>query len=127
MSAVPARQNMTLTHHETGMEINMGRTREIRKGIGCVRLFAVMVLAALSGTAWAQARVQYGRITAVNVTTQASSGAQAGGALIGGTIGLAAGSGRSGSNRILGGIGGAVAGQQVGRLATRSPRTSTPS
>jgi outer membrane lipoprotein SlyB len=78
-----------------------------------------VALVALSSAAWAQTSVQYGRITNVSLVTTDSSGAQVGGALLGGTLGAAVGSGRSGSNRILGGIGGAVAGQQVGRMATR--------
>lgn len=79
-----------------------------------------VALATTSSAAWAQSNVTFGRITAVNAVTEASRGAQTGGAIIGGTIGAAAGSGRSGSNRALGGIGGAFAGQQIGRLASQS-------
>ena len=42
------------------------------------------------------------------------------GTLVGGGIGLATGSGQSGSNRALRGIGGAAAGRGVGSLAGRS-------
>ena len=84
--------------------------------MGC----AVALAAASSSAAWAQSNVSFGRITAVNAVTEASRGAQTGGAIIGGTIGAVAGSGRSGSNRALGGIGGAFAGQQIGRLASQS-------
>jgi len=80
---------------------------------------AGVVLALAAATAAAQTSVTFGRITAVNPVTEASRNAQLGGALVGGTIGAAAGSGRSGSNRALGGIGGAFAGQQVGRLTTQ--------
>lgn len=85
-----------------------------------VRL-AALTLAALcaSGQALAQTSVAFGRITAVNAVSQQNANAQIGGAILGGTIGAAAGSGRSGSNRALGGIGGAFAGQQIGRLATQ--------
>jgi outer membrane lipoprotein SlyB len=72
-----------------------------------------------SGAAWAQSSVTFGRITAVNLVSQENVRAQTGGAILGGAIGAAAGSGRSGSNRALGGIGGAFAGQQIGRLATQ--------
>ena len=52
--------------------------------------------------------------------TQESTGAQVGGALIGGTIGLISGSGQSRSNRALRAVGGGFAGQQIGRVAGRS-------
>lgn len=71
--------------------------------------------------AHAQTSIQYGRITAVSMTTDANTGAQAGGAIVGGTLGLISGSGRSTSNRALRGIGGAVAGQQLGRIASNRP------
>ena len=53
------------------------------------------------------------------MVTQDSQNARVGGAIVGGAIGAAAGSGRSGCNRALGGIGGAFAGNQIGRLATQ--------
>src|SRR5215471_9767839 len=77
------------------------------------------VLTCTSGLAWAQTSVSYGRITAVTMVAQSDQRAQTGGALVGGVIGATAGSGRSGSNRALGGIGGAFAGQQIGRLASQ--------
>ena len=66
----------------------------------------------------AQTTVNYGRITAVNMVTQESARAQRTGALVGGGIGLATGSGQSGSNRALRTIGGGFAGQQIGRLTS---------
>lgn len=84
--------------------------------IGCVG----MVTVALScGSVWAQTSISYGRITAVNAVTEDSARARTGGAIVGGTIGAAAGSGRSGGNRVIGGIGGAAVGNQVARLATQ--------
>jgi hypothetical protein len=53
------------------------------------------------------------------MVSESDARAQTGGAIIGGVIGAAAGSGRSGSNRALGGIGGAFAGQQIGRLTSQ--------
>jgi len=84
--------------------------------------FAVAVVAALGMTeaAQAQTRVQYGRITNVQATTVTDSRSQNVGTLVGGGIGLATGSGQSGSNRALRGIGGAAAGRGVGTLAGRS-------
>jgi len=85
----------------------------------CIVIAAAFALA--GAAAHAQTTVQYGRITAVNMTTDANARAQAGGALIGGTLGLMSGSGHSTSNRALRGIGGAVAGQQLGRMASNRP------
>lgn len=68
----------------------------------------------------AQSRVQYGRITNVQATTVNNQTSQTVGTLVGGGIGLATGSGQSGSNRALRGIGGAAAGRGVGNLAGRS-------
>jgi outer membrane lipoprotein SlyB len=76
-------------------------------------------LAIAANAAAAQTSVTFGRITAVAPVTEASRNAQVGGAIVGGAIGAAAGSGRSGSNRALGGLGGAFAGQQIGRLTTQ--------
>ncbi len=75
---------------------------------------------ALPMAANAQMRVQYGRITNVQATTVTDSTSRAVGTLVGGGIGLATGSGQSGSNRALRGIGGAAAGRGVGSLAGRS-------
>lgn len=77
------------------------------------------VLLVTSAAALAQSSVSFGRITNVTTTTQDSANARVGGAIVGGTLGAAVGSGRSGSNRALGGIGGAVAGRSIGSLTTR--------
>ena len=74
----------------------------------------------LAGAASAQVRMQYGRITNVQATTVTDTTARNVGTLVGGGIGLATGSGQSGSNRALRGIGGAAAGRGVGSLAGRS-------
>jgi len=68
----------------------------------------------------AQSRVQYGRITNAVVITDTSSSARNVGTVVGGTVGLATGSGQSGSNRALRTVGGAAAGRGVGNLAGRS-------
>jgi outer membrane lipoprotein SlyB len=80
-----------------------------------------VILAALlaaSFPAWASTTVGYGKITAVKPVKVESSQAQVGGALVGGAIGLLSGRGQSGSNQALRAVGGGVAGQQVGRLAS---------
>lgn len=73
-----------------------------------------------AGTADAQSRVQYGRITNVTATTVTDSTSQNVGTLLGGGIGIASGRGQSGSNRALRGVAGAAAGRGVGGLAGRS-------
>ena len=81
---------------------------------------SVIALAMVSTFAAAQSRVQYGRITNVVATTVDNSTARNVGTLVGGGLGLATGSGQSGSNRALRGLGGAAAGRGVTTLATRS-------
>lgn len=85
-------------------------------------LFALAAAAVLgSGCAHQAAKpeptISYGRVTAVSLVMVDSTSAQATGAVMGGIIGLAAG---SGNTRALAGAGGALAGQQIGRVAGRS-------
>lgn len=68
----------------------------------------------------AQSRVQYGRITNVTTTQVNSGSSQTVGTLVGGGIGMASGSGQSGSNRALRTLGGAAAGRGVGNMAGRT-------
>lgn len=84
-----------------------------------ITLAVAASLAGTAGAALAQSNVNFGRITAVSPITESDARARAGGAIVGGTLGAAVGSGRSGSNRALGGVGGAFAGSQVGRLASQ--------
>lgn len=81
---------------------------------------AALALGLTSTLADAQSRVQYGRVTKVVATTVTDTTAQNVGTIIGGGIGLATGSGQSGSNRALRTLGGAAAGRGVGHLAGRS-------
>lgn len=81
---------------------------------------ALLALALSASIAHAQSRVQYGRITNVTATTVTDSSARNVGTLVGGGIGLASGSGQSGSNRALRTVGGAAAGRGIGNLASRS-------
>lgn len=68
----------------------------------------------------AQTSVSYGRITAVNNVTIDSSGAQLGGAVVGGTIGAVSGRNQSGSNQALRGVVGGAAGRRVGGAMGRT-------
>ncbi len=83
---------------------------------------AVAAVAALglAGAAEAQSRVQYGRITNVQTTTVTSNTSRNVGTLVGGGVGLASGSGQSGSNRALRGLAGAAGGRAVGGMAGQS-------
>ena len=85
------------------------------------RLFAIAAVLGVCSVA-AQTNVSYGKITAVkSVTVAAEPGAQAGGALVGGMIGLATGSGQSSSNKALRAAVGGAAGQRVARAASSRP------
>jgi outer membrane lipoprotein SlyB len=68
----------------------------------------------------AQSGVQYGRVTSAVAVTTNSSRSQNTGAVVGGVVGMASGSGQSSSNRALRTVGGAAAGRGVGTLAGRS-------
>jgi len=81
---------------------------------------ALMALVVVAETAYAQSRVQYGRITAVRQTTVDDNTGRNVGRLVGGGIGLASGSGQSSSNRALRTVGGAAVGGRVGDRATRT-------
>jgi hypothetical protein len=81
----------------------------------------VLVFGLAPAVADAQSRVQYGRITNVVAVTETNQSAATVGTILGGGIGLASGSGQSGSNRALRGIGGAAAGRGVANVASRSP------
>lgn len=83
---------------------------------------AVVVMLCTAGVALAQSsNVTYGRITAVTQGAAANPGGQAGGALLGGALGLVSGSGQSSSNRALRAVGGAAAGQRIGTMTSSRP------
>ncbi len=88
-------------------------------GIARTRLVTAVAVLAFCGVATAQTRVNYGRITAATLVTQQNEEAQAGGAVLGGMVGLASSAGRSGGSAVARGIGGALAGQQIGRVASQ--------
>ena len=83
------------------------------------RCVLVALLSAVAcGAASAQTNVSSGRITAVQHVTQENAKAQTAGAIIGGGIGLLSGRHHSRSNQALRTVGGAFAGQQIGRMTT---------
>jgi outer membrane lipoprotein SlyB len=82
---------------------------------------AAVLLATASGIAQAQTRVNYGRITNVELITDQNRRAQTGGAVLGGALGAAATSNnRSRSTRAVNTGLGVVAGQQLARVATQN-------
>lgn len=81
---------------------------------------ALIALVVVAQAAYAQSRVQYGRITAVTRTTVDDNTGRNVGRLVGGGIGLASGSGQSSSNRALRTVGGAAVGGRVGDRTTRT-------
>lgn len=84
-------------------------------------VIAGFVLAGTSGMAAAQTRVNYGRITNVELITDQNRRAQTGGAVLGGAFGAAATSNnRSRSTRAVNTGLGVVAGQQLARVATQN-------
>jgi outer membrane lipoprotein SlyB len=93
----------------------------MRKVVTSAKILAAVALGSVCFAAWAQTTVSYGRITAVANATVQSQGAQTGGALLGGALGIASGSGQSGSNRALRGVGGAMVGSRVAQAASNRP------
>jgi outer membrane lipoprotein SlyB len=83
---------------------------------------ALASIALLGGTmlaadVYASSQVSYGRITNVRQVDIQNQRAQNTGALVGGALGVASGSGQSRSNRALRGVGGAAVGNRVGGAA----------
>jgi outer membrane lipoprotein SlyB len=93
----------------------------MRSTIKSVIVTTLLLGAAGIGSAHAQTSVQYGRITDVRLVEVDSRSSQNTGALVGGLIGASSGgSGRSGSNRALRGVGGAAVGSRVGAATGRT-------
>ena len=87
------------------------------KIVRSLSLFGLLVFVAQESAA---STVTYGRITAVSQVNLANRGAQTAGALVGGALAVASGSGQSQSNRALRGLGGAAVGSRVGGAAGSS-------
>jgi outer membrane lipoprotein SlyB len=84
------------------------------KAAGSVALLGALLV---GGAAYAQMSVQHGRITNVRTVELQNQGANATGALVGGALGVASGSGQSRSNRALRGVGGAAVGSRLAGAA----------
>jgi outer membrane lipoprotein SlyB len=90
-------------------------TRRHRAGCA-VAVAALLGWGCASQPAKQQTTISYGRVTAVQLVMVDNQRAQATGAVLGGILGLAVG---GGNYRALAGAGGAIAGQQIGRVAGR--------
>ena len=89
--------------------------------IDCTRCSQALLFAAAlcsMPSTWAQSSISYGKITSVKPVTVENAQAQTAGALLGGVLGLVSGRGHSSSNQVLRAVGGGVAGQQLGKLAS---------
>ena len=108
----PAEGKITAKRTNLGDVMARARPSRLRPIVMAAALVASFPLSANTS-------VSYGKITAVKTVKVENPSAQAAGALVGGVIGLASGRrGHSGSNKALRAIGGGVAGQQVGKLAS---------
>lgn len=92
------------------------------------RLLAIGLMLAVSLTAGSAAAqtvmsVSYGTISGINQQERDNTGGRAGGALVGGLVGLATGRGRSTSNQALRTLGGAAAGSVAGGVVARGTET----
>jgi outer membrane lipoprotein SlyB len=87
----------------------------MNKTIFITALLSATLFAAGSAPAATIMSVSYGTITGINQQARDTSGGSTGGALLGGVVGLASGSGRSRSNRALRTLGGAAVGSAAGR------------
>jgi outer membrane lipoprotein SlyB len=87
----------------------------MNKTIFVTALLSASLFATGSAQAATVMAVSYGTITGINQQARDTSGGSTGGALLGGVVGLASGSGRSRSNRALRTLGGAAVGSAAGR------------
>jgi outer membrane lipoprotein SlyB len=86
----------------------------MNKTLSVATLTAAILLATGSANSATIMSVSYGTITGINQQERDTSGGATGGAVLGGLVGLASGSGRSRSNRALRTLGGAAVGSAAG-------------
>lgn len=91
----------------------------MNKTLSVATLTAAILFATGSANSTTVMSVSYGTITGIAQQERDTSGGATGGALLGGVVGLASGSGRSRSNRALRALGGAAVGSAVGGSAAR--------
>ena len=91
----------------------------MNKTLSVATLTAAILFATGSANSTTVMSVSYGTITGIAQQERDTSGGATGGALLGGVVGLASGSGRSRSNRALRTLGGAAVGSAAGRTMAR--------
>jgi outer membrane lipoprotein SlyB len=91
----------------------------MNKTLSVATLTAAILLATGSANSATIMSVSYGTITGINQQERDTSGGATGGAVLGGLVGLASGSGRSRSNRALRTLGGAAVGSAAGGAMAR--------
>ncbi len=91
----------------------------MKKTLFVSTLTAAILFATGSANSTTVMSVSYGTITGIAQQERDTSGGATGGALLGGVVGLATGSGRSRSNRALRTLGGAAVGSAAGRTMAR--------
>jgi outer membrane lipoprotein SlyB len=91
----------------------------MHKALAMTALLSAILLETGSVQASGVISVAYGRITGVNVQEKDTSGGKAGGALVGGLVGLYTGKGKSTSNKALRSLGGAAVGSAAGGTMAR--------
>ena len=91
----------------------------MNKTLSVAALTAAILLATGSANSTTVMSVSYGTITGINQQERDTSGGATGGAVLGGLVGLASGSGRSRSNRALRTLGGAAVGSAAGGAMAR--------
>jgi outer membrane lipoprotein SlyB len=91
----------------------------MNKTLSVATLAAAILLATGSANSATIMSVSYGTITGINQQERDTSGGATGGAVLGGLVGLASGSGRSRSNRALRTLGGAAVGSAAGGAMAR--------
>ena len=89
------------------------------RSLAVTALLSAILITTVNAQASKMVSVAYGTITAVNQQERDTSGGKAGGALVGGLVGLYTGKGKSTSNKALRTLGGAAVGSAAGGTMAR--------
>ena len=89
------------------------------RSLAVTALLSTILITTVNAQASKMVSVAYGTITAVNQQERDTSGGKAGGALVGGLVGLYTGKGKSTSNKALRTLGGAAVGSAAGGTMAR--------
>jgi outer membrane lipoprotein SlyB len=89
------------------------------RSLAVTALLSAILITTVNAQTSKMVSVAYGTITAVNQQERDTSGGKAGGALVGGLVGLYTGKGKSTSNKALRTLGGAAVGSAAGGTMAR--------